>query len=262
VLRERTSTAPNLCAFSKPGRRRSTWQFPHKYLPSKPLLAFGRRISHRSPAGHLQLMAPWRIMESQLHSHTTGTSAAFSNPGMNDRATTLPISPDQALSANLDNHLAARPTRKPLARSGYSQVPQTPNAAEFDPSYDVAPRSETAQPPGLRTQDGSQIWGLKMQPSSTEPSFGSDKKVTRNQPASGTNIWRSEILCVLTSAVTFGGIIALLRIYQNQPTSRWQGAVSLNAAVAVLSAIFKASLVLPLTEGQFGSSPHGYPYVR
>ena len=67
-----------------------------------------------------------------------------------------------------------------------------------------------------------------------------------NSPSPG--FW-AEAGCFLFSVGSFSSVIAILSLWQNQPLSRWSLPVSINAIVSVLSAIFKASLVMPVSEG-------------
>jgi len=67
-----------------------------------------------------------------------------------------------------------------------------------------------------------------------------------NSPSPG--FW-AEAGCFLLSVGSFSSVIAILSLWQNQPLSRWSLPVSINAIVSVLSAIFKASLVMPVSEG-------------
>ncbi|KAM7215853.1 Protein of unknown function (DUF3176) domain containing protein [Rhypophila decipiens] len=73
-----------------------------------------------------------------------------------------------------------------------------------------------------------------------------------NPPPSPMKFWRlwwGEILSLSVSIATFCAMIILLRIYQDQPTSKWHSAISLNSIIAILSVLFKSSLALPLTAG-------------
>ncbi|KAK4219449.1 hypothetical protein QBC37DRAFT_135978 [Rhypophila decipiens] len=73
-----------------------------------------------------------------------------------------------------------------------------------------------------------------------------------NPPPSPMKFWRlwgAEILSLSVSIATFCAMIILLRIYQDQPTSKWHSAISLNSIIAILSVLFKSSLALPLTAG-------------
>jgi hypothetical protein len=63
-------------------------------------------------------------------------------------------------------------------------------------------------------------------------------------------LWWGEILCALLSILLLLAIVILLKLHQDQPTSRWTIRISLNAVIAILSAGLRASLLLPITEGR------------
>ncbi|KAK2041977.1 hypothetical protein LZ31DRAFT_442935, partial [Colletotrichum somersetense] len=68
-------------------------------------------------------------------------------------------------------------------------------------------------------------------------------------PESAWEVWWMEIF---SSILALGCIIALvvvLSIYQGQPLSRWPKLISVNSLIAISTAIFKASLILPVAEG-------------
>jgi hypothetical protein len=61
------------------------------------------------------------------------------------------------------------------------------------------------------------------------------------RPAFG---WKRDAL-----SFQFASIIAVLSMWQDQPLSKWPLPVSINVIISILSAIFKASLILPVSEG-------------
>lgn len=62
-------------------------------------------------------------------------------------------------------------------------------------------------------------------------------------------LWWSELSCMIISVASFVAMIVVLHAYADQPMSSWKFAISLNSIIAILAAIFKISLVVPLTEG-------------
>ena len=60
--------------------------------------------------------------------------------------------------------------------------------------------------------------------------------------------WLPEILCWLVSALLTIGLIALLHHYQNQAVPKWPYRITLNAVIALLSTLAKASLLLPVAQ--------------
>lgn len=62
-------------------------------------------------------------------------------------------------------------------------------------------------------------------------------------------IWKWELVSLLISYLSFMAIIAVLAAFQGKLLSSWGGLISINAIIAILATIFKAALVLPVTEG-------------
>lgn len=62
-------------------------------------------------------------------------------------------------------------------------------------------------------------------------------------------LWWSELSCTIISAASFVAMVVVLHAYVDQPMSHWKFAISLNSVIAILAAVFKASLAVPLTEG-------------
>ncbi|CEJ83115.1 hypothetical protein VHEMI03142 [[Torrubiella] hemipterigena] len=62
-------------------------------------------------------------------------------------------------------------------------------------------------------------------------------------------IWKWELISLLVSYLSFMSIIAVLAAFQGKLLSSWSGLISINAIIAILATIFKAALVLPVTEG-------------
>ncbi|GJN70634.1 hypothetical protein PLICBS_004692 [Purpureocillium lilacinum] len=60
--------------------------------------------------------------------------------------------------------------------------------------------------------------------------------------------WLWEALSLTASTVALVAIIILLRVYQDRTLEQWGLPVSINAVLAILSAVFKATLALPVTE--------------
>lgn len=62
-------------------------------------------------------------------------------------------------------------------------------------------------------------------------------------------IWKWEVLSLFIGVLSLLAIISLLYVYENRLLKEWRPQVSINAVVSILSAIFKGSLALPLSEG-------------
>ncbi|OAA60178.1 hypothetical protein LEL_10801 [Akanthomyces lecanii RCEF 1005] len=61
--------------------------------------------------------------------------------------------------------------------------------------------------------------------------------------------WKLELLSVALSYASFITIAATLGSFQGKLATTWRMPISINAVVSIFSIIFKASLVLPITEG-------------
>lgn len=64
-------------------------------------------------------------------------------------------------------------------------------------------------------------------------------------------LWKWEFLSLITAIAAFIVIIIILRIYEGQELSSWKIPISINAIVAILSALFKGSLTLPISVGMY-----------
>lgn len=62
-------------------------------------------------------------------------------------------------------------------------------------------------------------------------------------------LWQFELGSVLLSIATFIALILFLRVYQGRSLSEWTLPLSLNAIIAILSTVFKSSVVMPVGEG-------------
>ena len=58
---------------------------------------------------------------------------------------------------------------------------------------------------------------------------------------------------MVVGILSFISIVIVLRTYENQLLSRWTLPISINAIVAILTALFKGSLALPVTEGDLAN---------
>lgn len=63
-------------------------------------------------------------------------------------------------------------------------------------------------------------------------------------------LWKWELLSLLVSILVFMTCIVLLAEFQDRPISYWKAPISINAAVAIISTIFKGSLILPISNGK------------
>lgn len=78
-----------------------------------------------------------------------------------------------------------------------------------------------------------------MTPEQHAPAYRWARKVYRKWP------WYGEVFLLMISVVALMAMVGLLKGYQGQSVFRWHG-VTLNAAIAVISVLFKASLTSAL----------------
>ncbi|KAJ3493449.1 hypothetical protein NLG97_g4719 [Lecanicillium saksenae] len=69
------------------------------------------------------------------------------------------------------------------------------------------------------------------------------------QPVRGISLWAWEILSLLFATLSLACIIIILRVYEDRQLEDWTPRISINAVISILSAVFKGSLAVPITEG-------------
>lgn len=65
----------------------------------------------------------------------------------------------------------------------------------------------------------------------------------------GITLWAWEIFSLFIGILSLASIILVLAVYEDRQLQEWTPKVSINAVISILSAIFKGSLALPVTEG-------------
>lgn len=63
-------------------------------------------------------------------------------------------------------------------------------------------------------------------------------------------MWTVEVFALIISMVSFGGIVALLVAYDNEPNPGFTEVISINAIIAIFSTILKATLLFVISEGE------------
>ncbi|KAJ3493934.1 hypothetical protein NLG97_g4409 [Lecanicillium saksenae] len=71
----------------------------------------------------------------------------------------------------------------------------------------------------------------------------------RRKTANFFSLWKWEFISLLTSILSFFAIIITLLVYQKRLLTEWKLPISINAVIAILSALFKGTLAIPVTEG-------------
>lgn len=74
----------------------------------------------------------------------------------------------------------------------------------------------------------------------------------RRQLFDAISLWAWEIMSLFASVLSLVSIVIILNVYENRQLQEWTPRVSINAVISVLSAVFKGSLALPVTEGKVG----------
>lgn len=62
-------------------------------------------------------------------------------------------------------------------------------------------------------------------------------------------LWLWELLSIAVAALALVAIVIVLVLRRDRPLPKWPSAISINALIAVFTAIFKACLLMPIAEG-------------
>lgn len=62
-------------------------------------------------------------------------------------------------------------------------------------------------------------------------------------------LWLWEVLSIAVAALSLAAIVITLVLRRGRPLPKWPSAITINALVAVFTAIFKACLMMPIAEG-------------
>ena len=149
--------------------------------------------------------------------------------------------------------LSAEDDYAPVQYVDYSTL-----AGEPVPSIRRKPLASPTSPPIISTQSQTQ----SQAPTQAEPkqytavhmvdreaSNGESDQLDVNSPRPGfaavLGIWKWELVSLIISIASFVAIVIVLRVYENKSVSKWKLPIS----VAILSALFKGALALPIAEG-------------
>lgn len=139
-------------------------------------------------------------------------------------------------------------------------------AGEPVPSIRRKPLASPTSPPITSTQSQSQ--SQTQTQTQTEPKRytavytvnGEDSNGESDKPhvnntrpglAAVLGIWKWELVSLIISIASFVAIVIVLRVYENKSVSKWKLPISVNAIIAILSALFKGALALPIAEGVY-----------
>ena len=65
------------------------------------------------------------------------------------------------------------------------------------------------------------------------------------------DVWAWEILSCVLATTCLIAIVATLAVHQDHPLPQWPNYISINSLIAIMTAIMKASLMVPIAEGTF-----------
>lgn len=80
-----------------------------------------------------------------------------------------------------------------------------------------------------------------------------EKRSVEQQHRSPVLLWRTWYLEIMSSLLALSCllvIVIILSIYQGQPLPKWPKYLSINSLMAIFTAVFKASLIMPVAEGK------------
>jgi hypothetical protein len=63
------------------------------------------------------------------------------------------------------------------------------------------------------------------------------------------DFWVWEILSCVLATICLLVIVAVLAVYQDRPLPQWPNYISINSLISIMTAIMKASLMIPVAEG-------------
>lgn len=60
--------------------------------------------------------------------------------------------------------------------------------------------------------------------------------------------WPEIVWCIFTTGLLIS-LVVLLKIYNNKPAPQWPNGISINTVIAAIATIYRAAMVLPISEG-------------
>lgn len=61
-------------------------------------------------------------------------------------------------------------------------------------------------------------------------------------------LWLWEVFSIIIATLAFSAIVTVLVLCRDRPVPKWPLAITINALIAIFTAIFKASLMMPIAE--------------
>lgn len=122
--------------------------------------------------------------------------------------------------------------------------------AVHSPLQDEAPRLSPHFKRKATGEDGDQYAPLGENPELNPPRSSSGWR-------DALRVWSWEVAAVIVSGMAFTAIIIMLRQFEDASLEYWKAPISINAVVAILSAIFRGLLFIPISNGQSRGSSQG-----
>lgn len=119
-----------------------------------------------------------------------------------------------------------------------------PASTTYD-SGDSGGRTEAA-PANTSIDRQPQHLGVRRQ---NQDSTDQNKDVPNQSDSCIQRLWLWEVLSIAVAALSLAAIVITLVLRRDRPLPKWPSAITINALVAVFTAIFKACLMMPIAEG-------------
>lgn len=74
-----------------------------------------------------------------------------------------------------------------------------------------------------------------------------NKRTARLRPVKLLRVWGLELLLCIIAFAAFATIVIVLATHDGSPLPRWPFSITLNAVVAILSAVYKLAVAVPIT---------------
>lgn len=87
---------------------------------------------------------------------------------------------------------------------------------------------------------------------SNKPDAAARDEKSTTHTRSAWSLWKWEIISIILGGAVIAAMVALLRIYENKALSEWRAPISINTVVAILTALFKGVLAVPISAGAYG----------
>lgn len=87
---------------------------------------------------------------------------------------------------------------------------------------------------------------------SNKPDAAARDEKSTTHTRSALSLWKWEIFSIILGGGVIAVIVALLSIYENKALSEWRAPISINTVVAILTALFKGVLAVPISGGAYG----------